>query len=97
MTPNLPKNFVRKILAKDPETGFFVELQDIAPGSFFSEHRHASEEWVYVLQGEFEDEFGKYLGGTFKINQKNSIHTPKSLPGCKLLVFRKEDYVSTTE
>lgn len=93
--PNLPKNFVRKILAQDPETGFYIEFQDIASDSLFFEHRHQSEEWVYILEGELEDEFGKYPAGTFKINKKNSIHTPRSQKGCKLLVFRKQDYVPT--
>jgi 2-polyprenyl-3-methyl-5-hydroxy-6-metoxy-1,4-benzoquinol methylase len=93
---DLSKNFVKKILAEDSETKFRAELHDIVPNSVFPEHRHTSEEWVYVLNGKLEDEFGEYSEGTFKINKKNSIHTPRSQTGCRLLVFRKDDYVLMT-
>lgn len=46
---DLPKNFKRKILAKDNKSGFFIELQEIVSNSIFSKHRHKSEEWVFVV------------------------------------------------
>lgn len=90
-----PKDFIRKILAKDLETGWFMELQEVASNSIFEKHQHGSDEWVYVIEGELEDEFGKYPAGTFKINTKDSVHTPQSKNGCKLIVVKKADYKSS--
>ena len=93
--PDVPKGFIQRILAKDLETGFYAEMQEIAPNSIFPEHRHINEEWIYVIEGQVEDEFGEYPMGTFKINKKDSVHAPRSKNGCKLIVVRKGDYELT--
>ena len=95
--PQVPEGFIKKILAKDDESGLYLELQEIPAGSVFPEHRHTSFEWVYILKGQLEDEFGEYPEGTFKINVPSSTHTPRSKNGCTLIAVRKGDYAPTQE
>ena len=57
-----------------------------APGSHFSPHTHGGGEELLVLEGEFSDEFGGFPAGSYIRNPPTSRHTPRSGPGCVLLV-----------
>src|ERR1700732_1548579 len=57
-----------------------------APGSHFSPHTHDGGEEFLVLEGEFSDEYGNFPGGSYIRNPPTSRHTPRSKPGCVLLV-----------
>lgn len=57
-----------------------------APGSQFSPHTHGGGEELLVLAGEFSDEFGDFPAGAYIRNPPTSRHTPRSGPGCVLLV-----------
>jgi hypothetical protein len=57
-----------------------------APGSHFSAHTHGGGEELLVLQGEFSDEHGDFAAGSYIRNPPTSRHTPRSKPGCVLLV-----------
>ncbi len=57
-----------------------------APGTRFNAHRHFGGEEIYVLDGVFADEFGKYPGGTWMRSPHLSAHCPYSMEGCTILV-----------
>ena len=57
-----------------------------APGTVFKPHRHFGGEEIYVIDGVFEDEFGRYPAGTWLRNPHLSMHTPFSTEGCTILV-----------
>ena len=56
------------------------------PGSHFSPHTHGGGEELLVLEGEFSDEHGDFPAGYYIRNPPTSRHTPRSGPGCVLLV-----------
>ena len=57
-----------------------------APGTRFNPHRHYGGEEIYVLEGVFEDEFGRYPAGTWLRSPHLSAHCPFSIEGCTILV-----------
>ena len=56
------------------------------PGTVFNPHRHWGGEEIYVLEGVFEDEFGRYPAGTWLRNPHMSQHAPFSKEGCTIFV-----------
>jgi len=56
------------------------------PGTMFNSHRHWGGEEIYVLEGVFEDEFGRYPAGTWLRNPHMSQHAPFSREGCIIFV-----------
>lgn len=63
-----------------------VALVKWQPGTRFSEHPHPGGEEIFVLEGTFEDEHGRYPEGTWLRNPPGSIHTPFSDDGCLIYV-----------
>lgn len=57
-----------------------------APGSHFSPHVHDGGEEFLVLDGVFQDEHGDFPAGSYIRNPPTSRHTPRSEPGCVILV-----------
>ncbi|MEC5218439.1 anti-sigma factor ChrR (cupin superfamily) [Actimicrobium sp. GrIS 1.19] len=57
-----------------------------APGTQFTPHRHFGGEEILVLEGVFEDEFGRYPAGTWIRSPHLSMHRPFSIEGCTILV-----------
>ena len=57
-----------------------------APGTCFQRHRHHGGEEIYVIDGVFEDEHGRYPAGTWLRSPHLSEHTPFSREGCTILV-----------
>lgn len=68
------------------EFGPVTSLVRYAPGGAFAEHSHPEGEEIMVLDGVFSDEQGDYPAGTFLMNPDGSRHSPRSEPGCTLLV-----------
>ena len=56
------------------------------PASAFPAHDHALGEEFFVLSGVFSDEHGDYPTGTYVRNPPRSRHTPRTAPGCTILV-----------
>lgn len=56
------------------------------PGTVFNAHRHWGGEEIYVLDGVFEDEFGRYPKGTWLRNPHMSQHAPFSQESCTIFV-----------
>lgn len=57
-----------------------------APGTFFKPHRHYGGEEVFVVEGLFEDEHGRYPVGSWLRSPHLSQHQPFSRNGCLILV-----------
>jgi anti-sigma factor ChrR (cupin superfamily) len=57
-----------------------------APGTRFNPHRHYGGEEIFVLEGVFEDEFGRYPAGSWIRSPHLSAHCPFSIEGCTILV-----------
>jgi anti-sigma factor ChrR (cupin superfamily) len=63
-----------------------TSLVRYAPASAFPAHDHALGEEFLVLSGVFSDEHGDYPTGTYVRNPPQSRHTPRTAPGCSILV-----------
>ncbi|MEQ8860115.1 MAG: cupin domain-containing protein [Pseudomonadales bacterium] len=74
------------------EVAVATSLVRYAPGSRFPAHEHALGEEYLVLEGEFGDEHGRYLPGTYVRNPPGSRHTPFSDPGCVIWVKLRQFY-----
>lgn len=57
-----------------------------APGSDFPYHAHGGGEEVFVLDGVFEDELGRYPRGTYIRDPVGTAHAPFTYAGCTLFV-----------
>jgi len=57
-----------------------------APATFFSAHRHFGGEEIFVVEGVFEDEHGRYPAGTWIRSPHLSQHQPFSREGCLIFV-----------
>src|SRR5689334_3530870 len=57
-----------------------------APHSAFPPHTHGGGEEFLVLEGVFQDEHGDFPAGSYIRNPPTSRHTPRSEPGCVILV-----------
>lgn len=63
-----------------------TSLVRYAPASSFPAHSHGLGEEFLVLDGVFSDEHGDYPPGTYVRNPPASRHTPRTAPGCTILV-----------
>ena len=57
-----------------------------APGTHIPEHTHASVEETLVLEGEIEDDEGRYPAGTWFRVPTGSTHAPRSPRGALILI-----------
>jgi len=57
-----------------------------APGTYFNPHRHFGGEEIFVIEGVFEDEHGRYPQGSWLRSPHLSAHKPFSAAGCTILV-----------
>lgn len=63
-----------------------VALVRWAPGTRFNAHRHWGGEEIFVLEGEFADEHGRYPAGSWLRSPHLSQHRPFSDEGCLIYV-----------
>ncbi|MEH6813046.1 MAG: cupin domain-containing protein [Motiliproteus sp.] len=56
------------------------------PGTKFQPHSHPGGEEILVLEGVFEDEFGRYPAGSWIRSPSGSAHQPFSAEGCLIFV-----------
>ncbi len=82
--PGLVKGL--KVLPLSEFGGQHTAMVHWAPETYFSPHRHYGGEEVYVVEGVFEDEHGRYPAGTWIRSPHLSQHTPFSREGCLILV-----------
>ena len=57
-----------------------------APHTYFSPHRHFGGEEIFVVDGVFEDEHGRYPSGSWMRSPHMSTHKPFSEEGCTIFV-----------
>jgi len=57
-----------------------------APQTYFNPHRHHGGEEIYVVDGVFEDEHGRYPSGSWIRSPHMSLHKPFSKEGCTIFV-----------
>lgn len=66
--------------------GEHTALVHWAPGTVFTPHRHWGGEEIYVIEGVFQDEHGRYPPGTWMRSPHLSQHAPFSKEGCTIFV-----------
>jgi filamentous hemagglutinin family protein len=57
-----------------------------APQTYFSPHKHYGGEEIFVVDGVFEDEHGRYPTGSWIRSPHMSLHQPFSKEGCTIFV-----------
>ena len=57
-----------------------------APQTYFNPHKHYGGEEIFVVDGVFEDEHGKYPAGSWIRSPHMSLHQPFSKEGCTIFV-----------
>lgn len=57
-----------------------------APQTYFNPHRHYGGEEIFVVDGVFEDEHGRYPAGSWIRSPHMSLHQPFSQEGCTIFV-----------
>jgi anti-sigma factor ChrR (cupin superfamily) len=57
-----------------------------APQTYFNPHRHFGGEEIFVVDGVFEDEHGRYPKGSWIRSPHMSLHQPFSKGGCTIFV-----------
>jgi anti-sigma factor ChrR (cupin superfamily) len=57
-----------------------------APKTYFNPHRHYGGEEIFVVDGVFEDEHGRYPAGSWIRSPHLSVHKPYSVEGCMIFV-----------
>lgn len=78
---------LRKPLEREKaESGQVTSVVTYLPNSEFPEHKHPLGEEIFVLEGEFADENGRYPAGTYLRNPPGSSHSPFSEKGCLIFV-----------
>jgi anti-sigma factor ChrR (cupin superfamily) len=68
------------------ESGEVTSIVRYEAGSQFKAHSHPLGEEIFVLEGEFADENGRYPTGTYIRNPPGSSHAPFSEKGCVIFV-----------
>jgi anti-sigma factor ChrR (cupin superfamily) len=85
--PSLQAGVERRLLDRiGGEVARATSLVRYTPASTFPAHEHALGEEFFVLDGVFSDEHGDYPTGTYVRNPPKSRHTPRTAPGCVILV-----------
>ena len=74
-----------------------TSLVRYARSSAFPAHQHGLGEEFLVLEGVFSDEHGDYPTGTYVRNPPGSRHTPRTDPGCTILVKLRQMEPTETE
>ena len=57
-----------------------------APQTYFNAHKHYGGEEIFVIDGVFEDEYGRYPSGSWIRSPHMSGHQPVSKEGCTIFV-----------
>lgn len=84
--PSPTPGIERRYLVRDETLGFATTIVRYAPGASFPAHSHPGGEEIFVLEGTFADEHGKYPAGSYLRNPPGSRHHPYSPDGCVIFV-----------
>tara|TARA_Y100000768_G_scaffold276403_1_gene211948 strand:- start:1654 stop:2283 length:630 start_codon:yes stop_codon:yes gene_type:complete len=80
--PNIDDNVELKLIKMDP-------------GASVPNHSHGGKEYILVLQGSFQDEYGTYKKGDIQVNDQKIKHTPIACKdkGCICLTITEQDVI----
>ena len=72
-----------------------IKLIKMDPGTSAPLHSHSGKEYILVLKGSFNDEYGNYSKGSLQINDSNIKHTPitNEKNGCICLSITEKQLV----
>ena len=72
-----------------------LKLIKMDPGVSVPLHSHGGKEYILVLEGSFQDEYGKYSKGDIQINDQKIKHTPIASrdTGCVCLSITEKDVI----
>jgi putative transcriptional regulator len=72
-----------------------IKLIKMDPGTSTPLHSHNGKEYILVLEGSFNDEYGNYSKGSLQINDSNIKHTPTAHEknGCICLSITEKELV----
>jgi putative transcriptional regulator len=72
-----------------------AKLIKMDPGASVPLHSHNGKEYILVLEGSFEDEYGKYTKGDLQINDYEIKHTPvaSNKDGCICLTITEKNLI----
>jgi anti-sigma factor ChrR (cupin superfamily) len=88
----------RRMLERDgAEIARATSVVRYAAGASFAAHTHELGEEIFVLEGEFSDQTGRYGAGCYVKNPPGSSHAPQSAQGCTLLVKLRHLAAADTE
>ena len=83
---NIDGQWVMPLYRRDGQDPEFVSLIKWSPGVKPGQHSQSGGEEIFVLDGCFGDENGRYPKGTWLRNPAGSYHTPYTCEGCVLYV-----------
>jgi anti-sigma factor ChrR (cupin superfamily) len=76
-------------LFENSATGESTSLMKAAPGAFADSHTHTLQEEIFILEGEFSDQYRTYTKGQYCIREAGEPHSSASKEGCLVfLVYR---------
>ena len=72
-----------------------LKLIKMDPGASIPLHSHGGKEYILVLEGSFQDEYGKYSKGDIQINDQKIKHTPVACldKGCICMTITEKDVI----
>tara|TARA_B100000575_G_C23120164_1_gene648096 strand:+ start:1494 stop:2123 length:630 start_codon:yes stop_codon:yes gene_type:complete len=72
-----------------------LKLIKMDPGASVPSHSHGGKEFILVLEGSFNDEYGQYKKGDIQINDQKIKHTPVACDkdGCICLAITERDVI----
>ena len=87
--PSSLPGFETVTLFENTVTGESTSLMKAAPGAFAGSHTHTLQEEIYILEGEFSDQYRTYTKGQYCIREAGEPHISASEGGCVVfLVYR---------
>src|SRR4051794_8226286 len=87
--PTGDAGFYVKHIFQDPETGESTMLMKMDPGAYASTHSHKQLEEIFVVEGDFYDDFDEYLPGQYCQRAIGAPHSAGSRNGgIVLLIYR---------
>jgi len=90
-SPGVTRRMIERI---GDEVARATSIVRYAPGTVFQPHTHFGGEEILVLEGVFEDEYGRYPAGTWIRSPHGSRHVPFSREGA--LIWVKGGHLQTT-
>lgn len=90
-------NIKAKTLWSDPATKRRAQLTRFEPGAVLPMHRHAGDEFLYVIEGSITDESGTTAAGSVGYRPNGCIHSVSSINGATVFAIISGSVEPATE